>query len=88
MTCLLLNMNQNQPLLRPLCGIPVCEISSLKFLSLHVGEGRDVRSHVGQLTVNFIVINKQALSLIQMVDLIRFTLDFKIAFSYKVNTML
>lgn len=78
-------MNPNQPLLRPLCGIPVCVISSLKFLSLHFSEGRDVSSHVGQLTVNFIVINKQALSL---VDLIQFTLDFKIAFSYKVNTIL
>lgn len=33
------------------------------------------------------VTNKQGLSFIQMVDLIKFTLDFKTALSYKLNTM-
>lgn len=31
--------------------------------------------------------NKQSLSLVQMVDLIKFTLDFKTALNYKLNTM-
>lgn len=31
--------------------------------------------------------SEQALSLTQMVDLVQFTLDFKIAFNYKLNTM-
>lgn len=33
------------------------------------------------------VTNKQDLSFVQMVDLIKFTLDFKTALSYKRNTM-
>lgn len=36
---------------------------------------------------NFTVTNKQGLSFVQMVDLIKFTLDFKTALNYKLNTM-
>lgn len=37
--------------------------------------------------VNFTVTNNQGLSFVQMVDLMKFTLDFKTALSYKLNTM-
>lgn len=37
--------------------------------------------------VNFTATNKQGLSLVQMVGLIKFTLDFKTALNYKLNTM-
>lgn len=36
--------------------------------------------------MNF-VMNNQVVSLIQIVDLVKFTLDFKPAFNYKLNTM-
>lgn len=37
--------------------------------------------------VNITVANKQGLSFVQIVDLIKFTLDFKTALNYKLNTM-
>lgn len=40
-----------------------------------------------RVEVNFMVANKQGLSFVQMVDLIKFTLDFKTALNYKLNTM-
>lgn len=61
-------------------------------LGLSGRERRHLRYHVGQLflcveEVNFTATNKQGLSFVQMVDLIKFTLDFKTALSYKLNTM-
>lgn len=37
--------------------------------------------------VNFTATNKQGLGFVQMVDLIKFTLEFKTALNYKLNTM-
>lgn len=75
----------SQSLFRPINGISICTILSLKFLSLKFRDWRDLRYHLGQPIVNFIITNKQAFSL--MVELTKFTLDFKIAFNYKLNTM-
>lgn len=64
---------------------------SLRCLVLSGRERRHLRYHADQLlggvVVNFMVTNKQDLSFVQMVDLIKFILDFKTAPNYKLNTM-
>lgn len=73
-------------------GIPICTILQLKFLFLNFREGRYLICHLRQPTADLILrkeySSEQALSLTQMVELVQFTLDFKIVFNYKLNTML
>lgn len=76
------DMSQSWSLFIPLSGIPISVVLLLKFLSLNLSNGRDLSYHVGQLTLKLQVSRPELDP-----DVVKFTLGFKIAFNYRLNTM-